>query len=180
MSEIKEKIWGIGAQFAGPTELYRAAEKVRSAGFRRWDVYSPFPIHGMDKAMGLKSSRVSAVSLAGGITGCLTAFVLVFYPSAIDYPLIVQGKPFFAFEPVFPIFFELTILLTAFATLGGMLLFNLLPRWNHPLFNWQKFEKVTDDGFFLVIESTDPKYSEGDTRKLLEELGGTDVTVVKD
>jgi hypothetical protein len=174
------KLYGIGAQFDSARSLYQAAQKVRDAGFRRWDVYSPYPIHGMDDAMGLKGSKVSFFSLLGGITGSLTAFVLVYYTSAVNYHLVVQGKPYFAFEPTFPVFFELTILLTAFFTVGSMLALNLLPRLNHPIFNWEKFASVTDDGFFLVIESTDPLFSEKETPRLLESLGGSHVERIED
>jgi hypothetical protein len=174
------KVFGIGAEFKSAAALYEAAKKVTARGYKRWDAHSPYPIHGMDAAMGLGPSRVSAVSLLGGITGSTLAFCLVYYTSAIDYPLIVQGKPFFAFEPSFPIYFELTILLTAFGTLFGMLLFNMLPRWNHPVFNWNYFKKVTDDGFFVVVEARDPLYSETETARFLEELGGTNITVIRE
>ncbi|MEM9445189.1 MAG: DUF3341 domain-containing protein [Verrucomicrobiota bacterium] len=176
-----EIVYGMGARFASPKALMEAAEKARDKGFRRWDVHSPFPIHGMDAAMGLGNSRVSAVSLAGGVTGFLTALILIFYSSGIDYPLIVQGKPYFAFEPTFPIFFELTILLTAFGTIGGMLVFNRLPAWYHPAFNWDLFsERVNDDGFFIIIQSRDPLFAEKETKEFLESLGGTDVTLIKE
>ncbi|GAB4245085.1 MAG: DUF3341 domain-containing protein [Candidatus Methylacidiphilales bacterium] len=182
MSETVEqgKLWAIGGELSSAAELYEAAKKVRSLGFKHWDVYSPYPIHGMDAAMGLGPSPVSKLSLLGGITGGLTGFVLVYYTGYIDYPLIVQGKPFFAFEPTFPVYFELTILLTAFATLFGMLLFNLLPRWNHPLFNWDRFKRVTDDKFFVVIEARDPLFSEEYARQVLTELGCTGIEEIRD
>lgn len=178
MSAIPHQIHGIGAEFSSAAALYQAAEHIRDRGFRRWDVHSPFPIHGMDEAMGLGRSRVSAVSLAGGAAGLLTAFVMIYYTSAMDYPLMVNGKPFFALEPSLPIFFELTVLFTAFATLFGMLVFNLLPRWHHPVFNWDRFERVTDDGFFAIIESVDPLFSEKETAEFLKSLGGNHVTLI--
>lgn len=177
-----KKVYGIGAEFAGAADLFHAAEKVRDAGFKRWDVHSPFPIHGMDAAMGLGKSWLSAVVLFGGITGLLTAAVLTMYPSLIEYPLIVNGKPtnFFSVPAFFPIMFELTVLFSAFACVGGMLVFNQLPKWYHPVFNWERFTKVTDDGFFLVIEARDPQFSEAKTSQFLEEIGGTHITVVHD
>ena len=155
-----------------------AAEKVRDSGFRKWDVYSPFPIHGMDAAMGFQRSRVSLFSLIGGITGLTTAFVLIYYTSAINYPLIVQGKPYFALEPSMPVFFELTILLTAFGTIIGLLLLTLMPRLHHPVFNWERFKRVSDDGFFIVLEAADPRFEKGDSRRFLEELGGSHITEI--
>jgi len=176
------KIYGIGAEFPSATALFQAAEKVRDKGFKKWDVHSPFPIHGMDAAMGLGKSWLSAVVLCGGITGLLTAVVLEFYPSIIEYKLVVHGKPVtWATVPAFfPIMFELTVLCSAFACVFALLVMNQLPKWYHPIFNWDRFAKVTDNGFFLVIEARDPQFSETKTRALLEEIGGAHVTLVHD
>lgn len=181
MTELR-KVYGLGAEFPTAAALFNAAEKVRDQGFKRWDVHSPFPIHGMDKAMGLGKSWLSAVVLFGGISGLLTAIVLTMYPSTIEYKLVVHGKPVnWATVPAFfPIFFELTVLFSAFATVGALLVFNQLPKWYHPIFNWERFSRATDDGFFLVIEARDPKFSETRTRQFLEEIGGTHVTLVHD
>lgn len=182
MAETTRKVYGIGAEFPNVSALYHAAEKVRDKGFKRWDVHSPFPIHGMDQAMGLGKSWLSAVVLCGGIGGLLTAIILEFYPSWIDYPLIVHGKPFnWATVPAFfPIMFELTVLCSAFTTVFTLLVFNQLPKWYHPVFNWDRFTKVTDNGFFIVIEARDPQFSEAGTRTFLEELGGAHVTLIHD
>jgi len=178
MSQPDSTLHGLGAEFSSAASLLHAAEKVRDSGFRKWDVYSPFPIHGMDTAMGFKRSRVSLFSLLGGITGLTSAFVLIYYTSALNYPLIVQGKPYFALEPSLPIFFELTILLTAFGTIIGLLLLTLMPRLHHPVFNWDRFKRVSDDGFFLVLEAGDPRFEKGASRRLLEELGGSHITEI--
>jgi len=178
MSQPAPTLYGLGAEFSSATDLLHAAEKIHALGFRRWDVYSPFPIHGMDHAMGFKRSRVSLFSLLGGITGLSTAFALIYYTSAINYPLIVQGKPYFALEPSLPIFFELTILLTAFGTIIGLLLLTLMPRLHHPVFNWDRFKRVTDDGFFLVLESADPRFQSEESRKLLGEIGGSHISEI--
>ena len=136
--------------------------------------------HGMDAAMGLGKSWLSAVVLAGGITGLLTAAILEFGPSWYLYPLIVHGKPynFWTVPAFFPIMFELTILFSAFAAFGAVLTMNGLPRWNHPMFNWQRFKRVTNDGFFLVLEARDPRFSENEVHELLERTGGQHITVV--
>jgi hypothetical protein len=175
----QKEFFGLGAQFASARELYEAAQKIRDAGYKRWDVHSPYPIHGMDAAMGLPGSKVSLFSLIGGAVGACSAFVLVYYTSAIEYPLVVQGKPYFAFEPTFPVFFELTILLTAFFTVGAMFLLNLMPRYHHPVFEWDRFEKVTDDAFFIVVEAGDPLFSETETAELLRSLGGEHITRIE-
>ena len=127
---------------------------------------------------GFQRSRVSLFSLIGGCTGLSVAFILIYYTSAINYPLIVQGKPYFALEPSLPIFFELTILLTAFGTVLGLLLLTLLPRLHHPVFNWDRFQRATDDGFFLVLESTDPRFDTTSSRQLLQGVGGLHITEI--
>lgn len=180
--ETPRKVYGIAAEFESAAALFSAAEKARDAGFRRWDVHSPFPIHGMDRAMGMGKSWLSAIVLIGGIAGLLTAAALQFYPSVYEYPLVVHGKPvnFHTVPAFFPIIFELTVLFSAFATVFGLLILNQLPRWHHPIFNWDRFSKASDDGFFLVVEARDPQFSETKTRKFLEEIGGRHVTLVHD
>ena len=178
MSQPTSSLFGLGAEFSSARALLEAAKKIHSLGFRKWDVYSPFPIHGMDHAMGFNRSRVSLFSLIGGCTGLSVAFILIYYTSAINYPLIVQGKPYFALEPSLPIFFELTILLTAFGTVLGLLLLTLLPRLHHPVFNWDRFQRATDDGFFLVLESTDPRFDTTSSRQLLQGIGGLHITEI--
>ena len=178
MNRSEKSLHGLGAEFPTAASLLHAAKKVQALGFRRWDVYSPFPVHGMDHAMGFKRSRVSLFSLIGGFIGLGTAFALIYYTSALNYPLITQGKPYFALEPSLPIFFELTILLTAFGTVLGLLLLTLLPRFHHPVFNWDRFQRVTDDGFFIVLEAADPQFSEEASRKVLQEIGGTHISEI--
>src|SRR2546423_10706037 len=156
------KVYGMGAEFPSAASLYEAAKVVRDAGFKRWDVYSPFPIHGMDAAMGLGKSWLSSVVLAGGITGLLTALIVEFGPSWFIYPVIVHGKPYTwrTVPAFFPIMFELTILFSAFAAFFAVLIMNGLPRWHHPIFNWSRFSRATNDGFFLAIEAPEPRCTE--------------------
>jgi hypothetical protein len=170
----------MGAEYLSASALYEAAKMVRDAGFKRWDVHSPFPIHGMDEAMGLGKSWLSAVVLIGGITGLLTAALVEFGPSSILYPLDVHGKPtnFFTVPAFFPIMFELTVLFSAFAAFFAVLIMNGLPRPHHPIFNWERFSRATNDGFFLVIEARDPRFTEMEARELLEKSGGQYITIV--
>ena len=167
------ELFGYVAEFEDVSELYHAAEKVRDAGFRRWDVHPPFPVHGMDHAMGLGKSWLSAIVLVGGTLGSLTALLLQFFTQVALYPTVVQDKPLnlFTVPAFFPVTFELTILFSAFATVGGLFGLILLPRWNHPLFNSPLFQKFSDDGFLLVIEARDPKFKREKTKDLLTELG---------
>lgn len=173
-------VYGIAAEFSCARDLYHAAEKIRDAGFERWDVFSPFPIHGMDGAMGMKRSLLGKIVFLGGLAGFFTAVTLEFGPTTFLYPLIVAGKPtdLFTVPAFFPIMFELTILISAFTAVLGMLIMNGLPRLNHALFNWDRFKKVTEDKFFAAIESGDPKFSERSVRDFLESLGGTNITII--
>ena len=171
---------GLLAEYATPGELMRAAEKFRDAGYRRWDVYTPFPVHGMDQAMGLGNSKVGWFTFLGGLTGYTSGMIMIWWMNAFDYPLAVGGKPLFSPIYSFPVAYECTILLGAFGSLGGMLLLNQLPRWYHPLFTSDRFKRVTHDRFFIAIEATDPKFSEVDTRRLLEGAGSKHVEEVRD
>src|SRR6202008_3840028 len=168
------------AEFASAAELYHAAEKVRDTGYRFWDVHSPFPVHGMNKAMGLGRSYLGYIIFCGGFTGFMTAVLLEYIPSSFLFPLIVHGKPvnFFTVPPFFPIMFELTILFSAFTAFFGVFVMNRQPRFHHPLFDFEAFKRVTNDAFFLAIEAADPKFSETATREFLEEIGGQGVAVL--
>jgi hypothetical protein len=174
--------YGMAAEFSSAADLFHAAEKIRDAGYRKFDVFSPFPIHGMDDAMGLRRSLLGKLIFCGGLTGFLTAVCLEFIPSSFLYPLIVHGKPtsLFTVPAFFPIMFELTILLSAFTAVFGMLIMNGLPRWNHPMFNWERFKKFSDDKFFCVIETRDPRFSEREVKDFLESLGGQNITRVQE
>ena len=172
--------YGILAEFDSTAAALHAAEKVRDAGFRRWDVFTPFPVHGMDRAMGLKNSKVGWFSFLGGVTGYTSGMLMIWYMNAFDYAIPVGGKPMFSPFYAFPPSYELTILLGSFGAILGMLFLNRLPRLHHPLLKHRRFARVTHDGFFIVIEASDPKYSEIDARKLLESAGGRHVEVVEE
>lgn len=168
----------IAATFEDTASVYHAAEKVRDAGYSRWDVISPFPIHGINGAMGLKRSWVGLFTLIGGFTGFWTGTFIVWFTNAFDYPLIVGGKPFFSFVYPFPVMYELTILLAAFGTLAGMFILNQLPRPHHPIMDHPDWGKMLDDKFMIVIEAGDPKFSRAATEELLLAAGGQDIAVI--
>jgi hypothetical protein len=172
--------YGIIAEFETPAAIMHAAEKVRDSGFRKWDVFTPFPVHGMDKAMGLKNSNVGWFSFIGGVTGYTCGMLMIWWMNAVDYPIEIGGKPMFSPFAAFPPSYELTILLGSFGSLLGMLFLNRLPRLHHPLLKHRRFALATHDRFFLVIETGDPKYSETETRKLLESTGSTRIEMVEE
>jgi hypothetical protein len=174
------QVYGIIAEFETPAAIMHAAEKVRDSGFRKWDVFTPYPVHGMDKAMGLKNSRVGWFSFLGGVTGYTCGMLMIWWMNAVDYPIVIGGKPMFSPFGAFPPCYELTILLGSFGSLLGMLFLNRLPRLHHPLLKHRRFALATHDRFFLVIETGDPKYSETETRKLLESTGSTRIEMVEE
>ncbi len=174
------KTYGLIAEFDTAAAILHAAEMVRDAGFRRWDVFTPFPVHGMDKAMGVKNSMVGWFSFIGGVTGYTGGMLMIWYMNAYDYAIPVGGKPMFSPFSAFPPSYELTILLGSFGALLGMLFLNRLPRLHHPLLKHQRFALATHDRFFIVIECDDPKYSETETRQLLAAAGSRQIEEVKE
>ena len=172
--------YGLLAEFSNPATLMHAAEATHKAGYTHFDAHSPFPIHGMDKAMGLGNSRVGYICLLGGITGLSIATWLQWWTGAIDYPLNISGKPFFAVEPSIPVMFELTVLFSAYAAVLGMLAFNGLPRPYNPLFYSENFSRASDDAFFLFIATSDDKYDKDKTTAMMKELGALRIEMIKD
>lgn len=174
------KTYGLIAEFDSPAALMAAAQQVRAAGYRRWDVFTPFPIHGMEKVMGYKNSIVGWFALAFGAGAFLSVVVLIWFANAFDYPLIVGGKPMFSAPMTFVPAYIMLIMGGAIGALVGMFATNQLPRWHHPLFKNPRFSLATRDKFFIVIGSNDPKFSEAGTRKLLMDVGGAQIEIVED
>jgi hypothetical protein len=177
---MASKPYAVMAEFETAASILHAAQKVNQAGFRNWDVFTPFPIHGMDRAMGIKNSKVGWFSFIGGCTGYTTGMLMIWFMNAHDYRIIIGGKPMFSPFSAFPPSYELTILFGAFGSLLGMLFLNRLPRLHHPLLKNRRFALATHDRFYVVIESSDPKYSGGETRRLLEDLGSRHIELVEE
>jgi hypothetical protein len=177
---MSEKLYGLMAEFDSPAAILHAAEKVRDAGYRRWDTFTPFPIHGMEKVMKLGNSLVGWVSLAMGLGAFLSVVGLIWYANAFDYPLMVGAKPMFSPPMTFVPSYIMMILGAAVGSLVGMLALNQLPRLHHPLLDSSRFELATRDKFYLVIGATDPKFSVTETRRLLESIGGVQIEIVED
>ncbi|MDX1530948.1 MAG: DUF3341 domain-containing protein [Rhodothermales bacterium] len=175
---VSDKNVGLLAEFENPGELVHAVEAVREAGYTRVDTFTPFPIHGMDKAMGLSPSKLGYIVIGGGLTGCALAFLMQWWMGAVDYPLNISGKPLFAIEPSVPIAFELTILFSALGAVAGMLALNGLPKPYNPLFYSTRFTRATDDGFFLQVSALDGRFDRGETAALLRDLGALHVEYV--
>jgi len=175
-----DRYYGLLAEFDDVTKLVHACETLRDEGYRNWDAHTPFPVHGMDAAMGIRGTRLPWVVLACGLTGLAVALLMIWWMNAIDYPFVIAGKPLFALPPAIPVVFELTVLLSALGTFFSLWLGNGLPRLHHPLFSSDRFRRATQDRFFIAVEAHDPKFDRETTRLLLSRLGSTAVEDVQD
>lgn len=165
--------FGLLAQYENPSALYHACEKVRDEGYSEWDACTPFPVHGLEKAMGVKPSRLPWIVLVLGVTGSLLGLIFQIWSSGSDYPFIVGGKPLFSLPAFVPVWYEVTVLSACLGAFFGNWALNGLPRFNHPAFNSRSFERVTDDKFFILVEASDPRFDAAKTRALLESTGAT-------
>jgi mono/diheme cytochrome c family protein len=169
------QLHGLLAEYDTPRALLKAAEKVRDRGFRDWDTFTPFPVHGIDAAMGIKPTILPWIVLAGGLTGCLTAVTLQWWTNAYDYPYLISGKPFWSLPANIPVTFELTVLFSALCALGAMLALNKLPHPSHSLDRVKRFARVTDDRYYVLVQASDPLFDEEETRSLLNSSGAVAV-----
>lgn len=169
------KLYGVLAEFKNPKELMDAARLVNQNGYRNYDTFSPYPIHGMERAMSLKKSKLGWIVLSHGLLGFTGALAMIYWMMVVDYPLNISGKTLMNIPAWIPVTFELTVLLSAFGAVFGMFFLNGLPKLNHPLFNSENFKKVTDDGFFVCIESEDPQFETEKVQKLLQDAGAASI-----
>jgi hypothetical protein len=179
------ELYALIAEFGDVDSLMAAAEKLRDAGFLKWDVHSPFPIHGMDKAMGVRPTILPWIALVHGLAGLAMGLLLVWWTNATSfsgvptelqgYPFLISGKPTFSLPANIPIIFELGILLAAFGTVLGMFGLNKVPMLYNPLFQSRGFRGVTRDRFFIVVEGGDPLFDEGLVREVFAALNATGI-----
>ena len=174
------KLWGLLAEFSSPQDLVRAAARVRDAGYTKWDAHTPFPVHGLDGAMGVKTTRLPYLVFAAGATGTTCGLLMQWWMNAVDYPIIISGKPFNSLPADIPVTFELTVLLASLTAFIGMLVLNALPRFHHPLFKNSHFRRVTTDAFFIAIEAEDPRFDLAKTEQLLVSERATRVSPIED
>ena len=177
---MDKKIYGLMAEFDTPTALVDAANKVREAGFTKTDAFSPFPLHEIDSALGIRRSILPFLFFGGGILGLLSGIGLQFWVHVIEYPIIVGGRPHFSLPAFIPPSFELTILLASFTAVFGMLFLNGLPQPYHPVFNVPRFALASRDKFFLLVEAKDPKFKYEDTKELMQGLNAQEVFDVEE
>lgn len=189
--ETSEKLYGLLAEFETPAAIMTAAGAVREAGYRWWDCHTPFPVHGLDKAMGVQRTILPWLVMGAGATGAVVGFVLQWFTNATSfrawallwvrgYDYLVSGKPALS-AVVYPVvMFELTVLFAAVGCVVLLLLLNKLPQLYHPLFKCERFARASDDRFFVVIEARDPLFYRTRTEEFLRSLGASAVEAVED
>ncbi|MDH3584022.1 MAG: DUF3341 domain-containing protein [Phycisphaerae bacterium] len=185
-----QTLFGLLAQFEDVGTLMSAAEKVRDAGFKQWDCYTPFPVHGLDKAMGIKATRLPWFVLIAGLTGGTLGLLMCWWTNATSmdmvpyalrgYDYTTSGKPIFSLPANIPPIFEMVILFSAITAFLCVFALNLLPRFSHPAFGSRRFARVTQDRFFIEIRAEDEAFNAPEARQLLEGLGATTVEEIKD
>jgi mono/diheme cytochrome c family protein len=169
------RLFGVLAEYDTPGELVEAARKVRDAGYTEFDCYSPFPVHGIDEAMGIKRTILPVLIFAGGFTGTCGGLLLQWWCNAYNWPWNISGKPAWSIPANVPIAFESTILIAVFTSFFGMWILNKLPQVWHPFFRNERFNHVTDDAFLLGIEARDRRFDAEATPKLLKDAGAIGV-----
>jgi hypothetical protein len=173
------EVYGLLAEFDTPTALVDAAKRVYAEGYRNIDTFSPFPVHEAWDAIGHHDRRLSVIVLAGGLAGLLTGAALQGWVHAVAYPINVAGKPLNSWPQFVPVVFELTILFAAISAVVGMIVLNKLPMPYHPVFNVPRFEHASRDKFFLLVESTDPKFDRRGTLEFLKGLNASEINEVQ-
>jgi hypothetical protein len=171
---------GFIGEFGDVDSVLGAATKVRAAGYKVWDVHSPFPIHGIDEVIGIRPTILPWLVLCAGLTGTSCAILMQWWMNAHDYMFLISGKPFFSLPANIPIIFELTVLFSALTAVFGMLGLNRLPLHYNPLFKSRRFRRVTSDRFFVVIDASDRLFDEVKTPEFLQSLGAISVERVED
>jgi len=166
-----KKVFAASALFNTPDAIIAAAKKVASLGFTKWDVNTPYPVHGMDDAMNMKPSKLGFVTMFFGLSGIGIALLLMWWTLSVDYPIVIGGKPFFALPAFIPVTFEVTVLMATVSTVVAMFaIFFGLPDNSHPLHDTDYIKKVSCDHFGIIIETDDPNYNEAEVTSLLNSL----------
>lgn len=181
------RLVGVLAEFEGPEQLVEACNQARLAGIRKMDAFSPFPVHGIDPAIGIRRTRLPFLVLAIGLGALGLGLGLQFAVNATDavgpfpgYPFRISGKPEFSLPANIPVTFEIIVLSSAFATFLGMLGLNRLPRFANPLHRIPRFKAATNNGFFLLVEAEDPNYNPREINGQLESWGAAHLETVEE
>jgi hypothetical protein len=171
-------MFGMIAEFDTAEQLLAAGQRAHDAGFRRLDAYSPFPIEGLDEALGFRGNAIPLVGLFGGIAGAITGYGLQFWVHTSALPINVGGRPLNSWPMFVPVTFELAVLFSALSMLVALFVLNGHPEPYHPVFNVAEFARASRDRFFLCIQSDDRLYDAARTREFLHGLGAREVADV--
>ena len=175
----KMPLYSITALYDTPEGLLRAAGEAVRHGYTRFDCHTPYPVHGLDRAMKVGSSKLGYFAFAFGILGALTAVAFISWVTIVDYPLVIGGKPFWSWPAFVPVSFELTVLFASVLSTVAMIVFYFrFPNISHPLHDTPYMKGVSADKFGLSIESDDPAFDEARVRELLSDAGGKDIAPV--
>jgi hypothetical protein len=168
------KTGGIAGIWLDDHEVVKAATRVREAGYSKFDAIVPFPVHGLEEAIGIRRSWIPWVTFAMAITGLLSGLLLQWWTSAVSWPLNIGGKPFFSGPAFIPIMFELTILFSALASVGTLIVACGLPRIDPPIID----PALTSHKFAIFIPETEAGYDAAKVEQLLKSLGAVEVKKV--
>ncbi|MBM4170384.1 MAG: DUF3341 domain-containing protein [Ignavibacteria bacterium] len=165
--------------FNSPDEIIHAAEKAVEKGYKKYDVHTPYPLHGMNSVMNLPPSKLGYIALIVGLSGALAALLTMFWISAIDYPIVIGGKPLFSFPAYVPIMFEVTVLSASIATVLAMLFFFFkLPNNAHPLNGTEYMQKVASDKYGISIQCDEKLFEEKSVIEFLKSVHAKDITPI--
>lgn len=171
-----KKIYSLSAIFNDVNKLINAVKRISELGYTKFDVHSPYPIHGLSKAMKLKPSKIGYVTFVFGLSGTLLAFLFMYWVNVIDYPLIIGGKPFYQLPAYIPVMFEVTVLFAAVFTVVWMLFVMFkFPNNSHPLLDTEYMRKVSIDRFGITIQASDPLFNVSEVKRLFGELGAEEI-----
>lgn len=159
------------AYFTNEDDLKASAAEARLSGFEIYDVFSPFPIHGMDEAVGLKRSRITWAAFVGGVVGLITAVVLQIWTSAYDWPLNIGGKPFNSPLLFVPVSFELTVLFSGLTSIFVLFFICGLS----PFSKRKSLEGVNDDRFVLVLQHFGSSFNSAAANQIFEKYNAEKV-----
>lgn len=169
---------GVLAEFDDEHQLLKAAAGMRDSGYSLWDCHTPYPVHGMDGAMGIRPTILPWLVLGAGLSGVLLATLMQWWMNAVDYPFLISGKPMWSLPANVPIIFEVMVLLSGITAFSAMLALNGLPRFYRPIFRSERFRRVTDDKFFVWVDQRDSRFAQAEAR--LKELGAGYVETVRE
>lgn len=186
--QADQKFIGLLAQFEDPDTLIQACNNAREHGYKKMDAFTPFPVHGIDPAIGINRTILPFIVLAIGLGAVVVGLGMQYYTNnKIDtfgffpgYDFMISGKPYFSLPANMPVTFEVIVLSSAFATFLGMWALNGLPRFANPLHRVSRFKRVTNDKFFLMIEDKDEKFDRGETESQMNSWGASAIEEVNE